>query len=345
MPGPFSFDRATLAGARAAVSERSPVPPVPRRSAPAAPPADLTLDELRRFLRHPVRAFLRGRLEVATPFEPDEIDDALPVELDALQRWQIGDRLLREVLAADDPDTAAPAVMLAEQLRGSLPPFELGRRALTGVVQECSALFARSAELRAAPARSIDVDVDLGGGRRLTGTVPRVHGTQVVSLSYSRLGAKQRLDSWVDVLALTATDPDRNWTGHAVAKAKAGPQRALVGPLDHRAHGWLADLVALHDEGMRRPLPLPVKTALAWARRPPQAAARHGRRTRRRRRLGVDHRSLPPPRHRRRGRRPLHRRVFGPGAPVEVLLAAGMGELALRVWEPLLTGAERGGAL
>ncbi|WP_370291188.1 exodeoxyribonuclease V subunit gamma [Nocardioides sp.] len=345
VPGPFSFDRATLAGARAAVSERSPVPPFLADPLPAAPPADLTLDELRRFLRHPVRAFLRGRLEVATPFEPDEIDDALPVELDALQRWQIGDRLLREVLAADDPDTAAPAVMLAEQLRGSLPPFELGRRALTGVVQECSALFARSAELRAAPARSIDVDVDLGGGRRLTGTVPRVHGTQVVSLSYSRLGAKQRLDSWVDVLALTATDPDRNWTGHAVAKAKAGPQRALVGPLDHRAHGWLADLVALHDEGMRRPLPLPVKTALAWADahlkvqrgmdvEPAAVAASewttdpfhpHGI-------VGEDD-------------DPVHRRVFGPGAPVEVLLAAGMGELALRVWEPLLTGAERVGAL
>ena len=71
-------------------------------------------------------------------------------------------------------------------------------------------------------------------GRRLTGTVPRVHGNQVVSVSYSRLKPKQRLTSWLDILALSASYPDENWTGHAVARSKAGPQRALVGPLDHR---------------------------------------------------------------------------------------------------------------
>ena len=39
--------------------------------------------------------------------------------LDSLEVWQVGDRLLREMLAGHSPD----AVMTAELLRGTLPPF------------------------------------------------------------------------------------------------------------------------------------------------------------------------------------------------------------------------------
>ena len=72
-----------------------------------------------------------------------------------------------------------------------------------------------AAELRTRSRRSVDVDVDLGGGRRLTGTVPGVYGTRLVSLGYSRLKAKQRLRTWVELLALAASEPDQSWTGHA----------------------------------------------------------------------------------------------------------------------------------
>ncbi|HWJ09392.1 MAG TPA: exodeoxyribonuclease V subunit gamma, partial [Nocardioides sp.] len=242
-PGPFSFDRASLAGARASVRERTPAPPFLTGALPPAPADDVTLADLVAFVHRPARTFLRSRLDVATPFEPDQVADAIPVSLNGLEIWQIGDRLLREVLAADDPGATAQAVMTAEQLRGTLPPFDLGRGELAKVVSECQELFARSAQVRAGTPRTIDVDVDLGGGRRLTGTVPRVHGNQVVSLSYSRLKPKQRLASWLDVLALSAAFPDESWTGHAIARSKAGPQRALVGPLDHRAVEWLRSVV------------------------------------------------------------------------------------------------------
>jgi exodeoxyribonuclease V gamma subunit len=338
---PFSFDRATLAGARASVRERLPVPPFLAAPLPAAAPADLTLADLRDFLHRPARAFLRGRLDVTTPFQPDQVADAIPVTLDGLEKWQIGDRLLREVLASDDPAATGEAVMLAEQLRGTLPPFALGLTVLQDVVAECQALLRQSAALRTGPVRTIDIDVDLGGGRRLTGTVPRVHGSQVVSVSYSRLKPKQRLASWLDVLALSATHPDENWTGHAVARSKAGPQRALVGPLDHRAGDWLRSLVDLHDRGQLQPLPIPLETAAAWA----EARAKELR--------GMD---IEPVEAARRAWEtdpfndwgikgedddPVHRRIHGPGAPVEVLLDAGLPDLAWQLWEPLLAGAER----
>lgn len=343
---PFSFDRATLAGARATVTEQRPVPPFcPDPLPPRDPLPDLTLEQLKRFLAHPVRSFLRARLEVSTPFEPDEVDDAIPVSLDALEVWQVGDRLLREVLAATDPAETATAVMTAELLRGTLPPFELGRRALGDVAGECQRLFAATAGLRTGEPRTLDVDVELGGGRRLTGTVARVHGSQLVTLSYSRLKPRQRLESWLDVLALSATFPDENWTGHAVARAKAGPQRALTGPLDHRAAEWLRDLVALHDEGMRRPLPMPIATAAAWAEAharsllgdpaDPAAAAARAWVTDPHNAYGIEGEDADP----------AHQRAFGVGAPLATLLDAGLPTYAWRLWEPLLTGAERVGPL
>ena len=105
---PFSFDTAALAGARSAWGVRREPPPLldrplpPRLAADGRAP-DVSLQDLRDFVAHPVRAFLRGRLDVAAPFEPDELADAIPVTLDSLEKWQIGDRLLRELLAGQDP--------------------------------------------------------------------------------------------------------------------------------------------------------------------------------------------------------------------------------------------------
>ena len=86
-----------------------------------------------------------------------------------------------------------------------------------------------------------------------------------MSLGYSRLKARQRLTSWVDLLALAAGRPDENWTAHAVGRGRAGPTRALTGPLDDRANELLRDLVALYDLGLRQPVPAPLQTACAWA--------------------------------------------------------------------------------
>jgi exodeoxyribonuclease V gamma subunit len=213
------------------------------------------------------------------------------------------------------------------------------------VVEECQQLWQGTAELRAGGRRSVDVAVDLGGGRRLTGTVPGVYGTRLVALSYSRLNAKHRLTTWIQLLALSATDPDRAWTGHAVGKERAGPKRALTGPLDHRATGWLRDLVELRDLGLTKPLPLPVKTAAAWAEeqfRVDRGADADPRRAARREwetdRFGGSAFS-------REDQDAYHVRVFGRRCDLDELVAAGLPTYSARLWTPLLAGAEKVGPL
>ena len=84
---------------------------------------------------------------------------------------------------------------------------------------------ARAADL---PAAAIDIEVDLGDGRRLRGTVPEVYDDRLVPVSYSRLGAKHRLQSWVHVLALAAAHPDREWSAHTIGRPESSRSRLDV---------------------------------------------------------------------------------------------------------------------
>ncbi|HEY0643522.1 MAG TPA: exodeoxyribonuclease V subunit gamma [Nocardioides sp.] len=261
--GAFTFDRFALAGASAARADREPVGVLVPAPLPVPDPtgADVSLADLQDFFAHPVRGFFR-RLRIARPYDADEVKDAIPITLDALEKWAVGDHLASEVLGGAD----AIAVGEALKVTGQLPPGPLGKGVLDEIIEVVRPLVIRALELRRGPQRSLDVDIDLGGGRRLFGTVGDVWGNNAVSVSFSNLGAKHRLAAWINALALAAGLPDENWTVHTIGKHRSGGQVQQIAPLaQHEAEQWLRDLVALYDAGQCEPLPVPVKTSLAWA--------------------------------------------------------------------------------
>jgi exodeoxyribonuclease V gamma subunit len=269
VPGtPFTFDHASVRGARAAAGPRHPPTPFLPGPLLAPPREDVPLDALAAFLKHPVRDFLRSRLDLALPYDEPPVTDRLPVEIDQLAQWGVGDRVLTDLLAGVDPARAREQ----EWRRGVLPPGRLGWRMLGDLVHRAIPLARAALALRTRPASAVDVDVDLGSGRRLRGTVPGVYGDRLVPVSYSRLGATHRLQSWVRVLALTASDPDRNWTAHTVGRPTNSRSRddhatSLLGPVDdYTAREVLGRLVDLRDRGLVEPLPLPIKASYSYAR-------------------------------------------------------------------------------
>src|SRR4029077_2420969 len=86
----WSFDPVTLEGARALVGPRITSPPFLAEPLPDRPGAVIDLEDVVRFVEHPVRAFLRQRLGIGLWGGADEIEDALSVELDPLERWGVG---------------------------------------------------------------------------------------------------------------------------------------------------------------------------------------------------------------------------------------------------------------
>ncbi|WP_345381786.1 exodeoxyribonuclease V subunit gamma [Pseudonocardia yuanmonensis] len=262
---PFSFDRNALAGARALQGERRPVPPfLPAPLAAVETGDTVELDDLVRFLEHPMKAFLRQRVGMVPRSEDEEPADALPVSLGGLDEWAVGNRMLRDRLAG----AAAEHCTQAEWRRGELPPGALGRAVLEKVSGAVEPLVAASAELRVGEPGSRDVAAVLPGADRVVGTVAGLHGTTLVTVEYSRLGPKHRLRAWARLLALTVTRPDTPWRAVTLGRARGGgAARATLRPLGvEEARAALADLVALHREGLCEPLPLSTPCAAEYAK-------------------------------------------------------------------------------
>ncbi len=260
--GPFSFDPLAYAGAVAAASGRSSLPPFLEAELPSQPAGDIQLVDLVRMFEHPARAFLRQRLHVAVTRPEEEPADALPVEIGSLERWAVGDRLLTERLAGLGP----AACRELERRRGQLPPGALADELLRSVGGEVEKLLHASTGERAHEPEAHDVDIAVADGTRVTGTVAGVRDDVLLFLSYSKLSAKHRLHAWVELVVLTAARPDREWRSVVVGRGRNGSERSLLGPLPvDEALAALAEIIALFRAGLRSPLPLPVKSAATYA--------------------------------------------------------------------------------
>jgi len=275
--GPFGFDPADLAGAQAVRQ-----PPAPRscfldRPLPLAPAPVVALESLVRFVQHPVQTFLRERLALSSAADPDVVDDDIPVTLDPLERWAVGDRLLAACLAGVPLEVACAA----ERARGLVPPGRLADTVLDDLARDVEELLRALGEAgcAAASAVSVPVHVVLPDGRRLEGAVPGVRGDAVVHATYAKLGYKHRLGSWVRLLALAASDPARTWRAVTIGRSPAdnrqrGDTRRTATSVLRLPKGTdtaapalnlLAAVVDLYDQGLREPLPLYCKTSGTYA--------------------------------------------------------------------------------
>lgn len=250
---------------RGALATSQPRPARNRYHLESLPAPDLaagvSLDDLAAFFGHPVRQLLRHRAGF-TLADPREPSDELPLELNGLEQWKIGDRVLRQLRAGAAPE----AVLQAEWLRGEVPPAELGRRTLEQVMDQAGAALRRlPAEAAGAQARdlSITIDVPGHGPTILTGRVTTTGG-QLLAAQYSSLQPKHRIAAWLRLLALSAAEgghPQAVVVGKngsvSLAAPPAGPSRRLLGRY-----------LALYRLGLSEPLPAPPRAGerLAWMR-------------------------------------------------------------------------------
>ena len=333
---PFTFDPNVLRAARAAAGERSDPQPFLSGRLPELPTGDVELADLLRFFKHPVEGFFR-ELDYTLPWEVDGIEDAMPVEIDALQKWSIGDRLVGELMRGLDLEVATTA----ERLRGTLPPGVLGERKAQELSDEAAQLAMEALRYQSKTVTAHDIDVDLGNGRRLTGTVAPVYRRGIVSVTYSRLAPKHVLETWISLVALGAAGHD--YAAACIGRGEKGEIKARVFGLPPDPVAVLNGLVAIFDAGRREPLPLPLKTSCAWAekrnaRRDPVAYSRH---------KWED--GIAPERDDR-----AYVRMWGTDSKFTVLLKDSprpgeevdgedtrLGALALRLWLPVLDAERR----
>ena len=314
-------------------------PPQPRFLAgPLSLPAgeDVGLADLLAFFRDPVKGFFRS-LDVTLPWDVDGISDVMPVEIDNLEKWSVGDRMLRDMLSGIHPDEA----LQMEWRRGVLPPGRLGWRTGTEIREQAMQLAIRALTHR---------QVAPGGVRRRRRPRWRPpahrHGPE-------RLRPAAGLGRLLPARRQAAA-------GRLDPAARAVRQRRRP-QLDGARHRPAAARHATRRPGCsRRSAPTPVRCSPTWSTSTTSAGRSRcrcrSRRPSRGRRPGrpATTRSRPPEskwlskRWDGENADPAHERVWGPHASLEALLEpprpgedrpgehTRLGAYAARVWEPML---------
>lgn len=257
-PALFSHAEQLCAGARALQAPLAAVPPFCTRPIAAAPLESIDLDELVRFFDNPSRAYLRT-LGLYLDEERDPPDDREPIDLDHLERWGLGDALVRVAAAGADP-AAARRRLVAE---GRLPLGTAGRLTLDGI-EPCAARIGSTAReaLGGTPARR-EIELILGGVR-LTGVIAGVGARGLVVAQYSKVGGRNELRCWIRHLALAASGANRPTT--LVGRGSDKAPCAVVGfnAVDDPRQP-LEELLTLYRRGREFPLLFFEKASRAYA--------------------------------------------------------------------------------
>lgn len=256
---PASFSTATGsfdASAHAAATSQANTAPTQWRAvdSTAVQPGGLSLRALLGFLRHPLRELLRVQCGLPVYDDAGAATD-IPIELDGLQRWEIGNRMLTATLTGQSLES----VSAAERVRGTLPPGDLGEGVLTGVSDQVRRRLAAVDALPHGETIRRDVAISLDGWL-VSGTIETVDA-DIRLVRYSSLTPAVRLEAWVSLLLLAANAPGERWTATAITSS--GETTWASDRIDARGH--LQQLLRIYQLGMSGPIPLPAKTSLVYA--------------------------------------------------------------------------------
>lgn len=243
----------------------------------------ITLSQLGQFLRKPVGAFFRERLQVHLADERSEWLDDERFGLDGLDLYQLLDEVLQRV-PTDLRLEAVPdhAQRVVQQLRpsGALPLAGVGAleaQKLSHILQTQLAAAYREREQALTTAERVLIDLAHPQVRlqdALGGVLAGEGGPLLLSLRANQLASiskagkatarpEKLMDLWLQSLAAAAMDQPL----HSVVVGRNAVVR--VAPQDpHAARAQLQVLLGTWAEGMRWPLPLPPGVALQWLKAP-----------------------------------------------------------------------------
>lgn len=306
----------------------------------------IPLVALQQYFVHPARYFLRDLLAVRLATTEALGPDREPLDLDGLEAFGVGDELLRIAIEGGDPARTLRRIAGS----GILPLGESGRTVHAEVVAAVNALAARVRAARGGdrlPPRDLVCEI---GGVRVEGRISELYPGGLVTQRYAQLGNPSELEVWIaHVLRCACLGDGAQATAHLIGRpGKDRVRHVRFEPLDD-AVGRLADLVEIYRMGCTRPLPLFPRASRRYAERITKSAERFdeyedGD-------VGEDgalydaYRQYgDPTAHRPEGADPYVRQLFAdvdPLAPSHRPIGLdapgyGFGELALRVFAPLL---------
>ena len=230
------------------------------------PLSELSVDELVRFIGAPVRAFAQRRLGLYLGDELVPPAAREPVELDALEKWQLKEELLRAGLRGEALDGLLPALRAS----GALPLGSVGEVAYRKLCSAIEPLAQKTrAERQGEPLPPLAIDLQLQAVR-LHGTIGELWESARVEASASRPGRRFELACFVQHVVLCcqlARSPQPGYPAQSVllaadASGKVEPIRFAT---PSQPEPLLRSLLALYEAGQSAPLPFEYLVSRAYA--------------------------------------------------------------------------------
>ncbi|MBN1605141.1 MAG: exodeoxyribonuclease V subunit gamma [Polyangiaceae bacterium] len=265
-PRLFSYSSAQFEVARALSVEQGPSRPWFSRllTRPSSASGTLELGRFVRFFELPARFLLQERLGLHLGQGSEPIRDREPLELDALERFELGATLLERCL----DDEPCEESIVALRATGVLPPGNAGRYVALSVQSETRALAELASRWRTAgPPVQRPFELELGPVT-LVGVLDGLWPEARVTLDYGRVRARQKLRAWLPHLVLSALgEPIQS-----VLIGRPEPSRdrrhnvlLVFEPMSRvEATDLLVGLVSLFELGMRGPLAFFPDASLAF---------------------------------------------------------------------------------
>jgi exodeoxyribonuclease V gamma subunit len=280
----FTYAREWRGDADGGKAAMQPLPPLSRDEA-------LTLRELGDFVRAPVDAFFRQRLQVSFMLDDATTEDVEPFVPDALEQWQLQDALIRAqsraLEAGGDPYASREAELARIGRAGVLPDGAFGALTASELVAPLDDMADRYGKALARWPHSVQEEFPLliAG----IGDEPALEDS-VAALRHDDEGQWCRLltdsSSLIPKGKYRASRVIPHWVAHVAAQLTGQPVTTVVvskagdvvfAPLTLRdATRQLRVWLRAWQAGMCRPLPLAPAAAFEWLTRhpaPPEDAA------------------------------------------------------------------------
>jgi exodeoxyribonuclease V gamma subunit len=244
----------------------------------------LAVEDLCRFYTNPTRYILNKRLRIHLREESPFPDDKEAFEIRGLERYLMGERMMRQGSRDSDP------ARFLTQLRASgvLPPGTVGECLYDELRHGAERLMAKVNALTGGGApEALEVALRLAGFT-LKGRVSNVHARGAIQYRYARISGADLLRAWISHLALhlaALREMPRITFVVGISREKGRPpepETFRFGPVGE-PEPLLLDLLGAYWRGLVMPLPLFPRASLSYAQdvclkdKDPQQALRRAR--------------------------------------------------------------------
>ncbi len=215
---------------------------------------EVTLENLLRFYRHPIKAFFQMRLNVSFILEETELPDEEPFVLDNLSRYQFNTQLLNTLIEQQDPQQLFTRVKAS----GGLPYGAFGEIYWNKQSEEMLELAEQVRDERS-ESQSLEINLTVAG-INLSGWLHQVQPDGLLRWRPAALLARDGLLLWIEHVVYCAIGGQGS--SRMYGRSSTAWRYATLSVDEATEH--LQHLIAGYRQGLCSPLMLLSKSGWAW---------------------------------------------------------------------------------